>query len=109
MSVRLARAALLHARGRTAVAIGGIAFAVLLVFMELTFHSAVDTTAVALVDALEFDLMIVSPSFRTVPRMLRKLNGGSVSSARISCTTKSCPNRLLSGSAMRTVGSIAAM
>lgn len=48
---------------RTAVSAAGIAFALLLVFMQLGFLGAVSNTATVLFDQLEFDLMIRSPDY----------------------------------------------
>lgn len=48
---------------RTAVSAAGIAFALLLVFMQLGFLGAVSNTATVLFNQLEFDLMIRSPDY----------------------------------------------
>jgi putative ABC transport system permease protein len=48
---------------RTTVSAAGIAFALLLVFMQLGFLGAVSNTATVLINQLEFDLMIRSPDY----------------------------------------------
>lgn len=55
---------LVHDRGRTVVAIIGVAFSVLLIFMQIGFFGAVLRTAVLVQDHLDFDLVICSPDYR---------------------------------------------
>jgi putative ABC transport system permease protein len=52
-----------HRKGRTAVAIAGVAFAVLLIFMQLGFLGAVAKTATIVYDALDFQLALRSPAY----------------------------------------------
>jgi putative ABC transport system permease protein len=59
---------LVHKRGRTAVAAAGVAFAVVLVFMELGLYDGVGRTAAMLYDALRFDLLLVSTEYVDVSR-----------------------------------------
>ncbi len=59
---------LAHKRGRTAVAAAGVAFAVVLVFMELGLYGGVGRTAAMLYDALRFDLLLVSTEYVDVSR-----------------------------------------
>ncbi len=47
-----------HQRVKTCVSIGGVAFALLLVFMQLGFMGAVSHTATNLLEQLEFDVLI---------------------------------------------------
>ncbi|MFO1065250.1 MAG: ABC transporter permease [Pirellulales bacterium] len=47
-----------HQGARTAVSVGGVGFALLLVFMQLGFQGAVSHTAVNVYDHVEFDLVI---------------------------------------------------
>ncbi len=47
-----------HQRFKTAVSIGGVAFALLLVFMQLGFMGAVSHTATNLLDKLQFDVLL---------------------------------------------------
>jgi putative ABC transport system permease protein len=59
---------LAHKHGRTAVAAGGVAFAVVLVFAELGFLGAVGRTATMLFDSLAFDLVLTSSEYLDVSR-----------------------------------------
>jgi putative ABC transport system permease protein len=59
---------LAHKRGRTAVAAAGVAFAVVLVFMELGLYGGVARTASMLYDALRFDLLLVSTEYVDISR-----------------------------------------
>lgn len=54
---------LLHQPLRTLVAILGVAFAVLLVFMQLGFYGSAEAAATTLYDALDFDLVLVSTNY----------------------------------------------
>lgn len=77
MSTRLALANLRHYKARTAVAIAGVAFAVLLIFMQLGFLGAVAKTATIVYDALDFDVMLRSPAY------LHLTEPGSIPEARL--------------------------
>lgn len=59
---------LLHKRARTAVAAAGVAFAVVLVFMELGLLDGVGRTAGVLYDNLRFDLILTSSEYLDVAR-----------------------------------------
>lgn len=63
---------LMHAKIRTAAAVAGVTFAVVLVFMQLGFLGAVYATAAMVYDALDFDLVIRSAKYRCMsdPRSL---------------------------------------
>lgn len=63
MKTPLAWRNLVHDKSRTAVGVGGVAFAVFLVLMQLGFLGAVETTATAIYGALEFDLLLRSPEY----------------------------------------------
>jgi putative ABC transport system permease protein len=52
-----------HRKRRTAVAASGIAFAILVMLMQLGFYGAVVNTAVAISSRLDADLVLVSPRF----------------------------------------------
>lgn len=52
-----------HRKRRTAVAAAGIAFAILVVFLQLGFYSAVVNTAVAVTSQFDADLILISPRF----------------------------------------------
>src|SRR5262249_43092202 len=54
---------LLHQPVRTLVAIIGVAFAVLLIFMQLGFSGPAETAATTLYDALDFDLILISSNY----------------------------------------------
>ncbi|QDS98055.1 FtsX-like permease family protein [Adhaeretor mobilis] len=74
MKTPLAWKNLVHNKVRTAVALAGVGFAVILIFMQMGFKGAVKKTATQIYDALEFDLMLRSPTYlhltdpRTFPR-----------------------------------------
>lgn len=65
---------LVHNRMRTAVAAAGVAFAVVLVFMQLGFLGSVETTVTQIYNALDFELLIRSRGYlhlsypRTFPK-----------------------------------------
>lgn len=63
MRTDLALRNILHNLPRTAVALGGIGIAILLIFMQLGFRGAVENTATTIYDQLEFDLIVRSPSY----------------------------------------------
>jgi putative ABC transport system permease protein len=64
----LAWSNLAHKRGRTAIAAGGVAFAVILIFMELGLLGGVDRTATMLFDKLNFDLLLTSSEYLDMSR-----------------------------------------
>ncbi len=66
--LRLAWSNLVHKRGRTAIAAGGVAFAVILIFMELGLLGGVGRTATMLFDKLNFDLFITSSEYLDMSR-----------------------------------------
>ena len=53
----------LHQKRRTAVAAAGIGFAILVIFMQLGFFGAVESTALAITSRFRADLVLVSPRF----------------------------------------------
>ncbi len=59
---------LLHQPVRTAVAIIGVAFAVLLVFMQLGFYGSAETAATSLYHALDYDLVLTSENYLNINR-----------------------------------------
>lgn len=63
MTTPLAWKNLSHNKVRTAVALAGVSFAVILIFMQLGFKGAVRKTATQIYDALDFDLMLRSPAY----------------------------------------------
>jgi len=66
--LRLAWANLVHKRTRTFIAASGVAFAVVLVFMELGMLGGVSRTATMLYDKLQFDLLITSAEYLDISR-----------------------------------------
>lgn len=78
MKTPLAWKNLVHNKVRTAVALAGVGFAVILIFMQMGFKGAVRKTATQIFDALDFDVMLRSPAYlhltepRTFP--LQRIN-----------------------------------
>ena len=74
MKTPLAWRNLVHNRVRTLVAIAGVGFAVVLMFMQMGFRGGIEKTATQIFDAMDFDLMLRSPAYlfltdpRTFPR-----------------------------------------
>src|SRR5438094_9760026 len=68
MKTPLALLNLIHQPVRTCVAVLGVAFATVLVFMQLGFLGAVEATATLLYEQLDFDLLMVAADFREVNR-----------------------------------------
>lgn len=73
----LAWSNLAHKRARTAIAGGGVAFAVILIFMELGLLGGVGRTATMLFDKLNFDLIVTSAEYLDMSR------GGTFSRSRL--------------------------
>ncbi|MCS6850646.1 MAG: ABC transporter permease DevC [Gemmataceae bacterium] len=63
MRVPLAWSNLMHQKARTAIAVAGVAFAVVLIFMQLGFYGSVEATATLVYDQLEFDIILVSSEY----------------------------------------------
>jgi putative ABC transport system permease protein len=63
MKTPLAWLNLVHQKLRTLVAVCGVAFAVILIFMQLGFLGAVESTATLLYDRLNFDILMVSREY----------------------------------------------
>jgi putative ABC transport system permease protein len=63
MKTPLAWKNLAYNKVRTAVALAGVGFAVILIFMQMGFLGAVRKTATQIYDALDFDLMLRSPAY----------------------------------------------
>lgn len=68
-AARLAWNHLAHHSVRTLIALAGVGFAVLLVFMQLGFYNAVERTATMLFDHLKFDLILVSTEHQDLTRL----------------------------------------
>ncbi len=63
MRIPLAWRNLVHNKMRTLVAVTGVAFAVVLVFMQLGFQGAVVTTATLIYQKLDFDVLVRSADY----------------------------------------------
>ncbi len=63
MRTRLSWHNLIHDKPRTAVALAGVVFALLLIFLELGFLGSVVTTATVIYDHLDFDVLLTSPEY----------------------------------------------
>src|SRR5438067_12553940 len=59
---------LVHQTKRTLVVVAGVACAVLLVFMQLGFYGAAESTATIVYDELNFDVMLTSPHYIDINR-----------------------------------------
>ncbi len=68
MKTRLAWLNLLHDYSRTMVAIAGVAFAVILILMQLGFYFSVVRTATRVYDSLQFDLLVASHDYMFLAR-----------------------------------------
>jgi putative ABC transport system permease protein len=74
MRIPLAWLNLLHSKMRTALAISGVGFAVVLIFMQLGFLGSAEQSATLVFEALDFDLLVRSRHYlhlvtsRTFPR-----------------------------------------
>lgn len=66
--LRLAWSNLVHKRARTLIAAAGVAFAVVLIFMELGLLGGVGRTATMLYDKLNFDLLVTSSEYLDLSR-----------------------------------------
>lgn len=64
----LARLNLLHERARTLVAVAGVAFAALLIFVQLGFLGAARSTATLIYDRLDFDVAVLSAEYQDFVR-----------------------------------------
>lgn len=63
MNTPLAWKNLTHNKVRTTVALAGVGFAVILIFMQMGFKDAIKKTATQIYSALDFDLMLRSPAY----------------------------------------------
>ena len=63
MRTPLAWKNLTHNKVRTAVAVAGVTFAVVLIFMQLGFLGSIESTVTLIYDALDFDLVIRSRGY----------------------------------------------
>ena len=63
MGTSIAWRNVIHDRRRTLAAISGVAFAILLVFMQLGFYSGARTSATLLYDAMRFDAILLAKPY----------------------------------------------
>jgi putative ABC transport system permease protein len=68
MKVPLVTLNMLHQRVRTLVGIAGVAFAILLIFMQLGFYGSAETAATSLYRALDFDIVLIPSEYLNVNR-----------------------------------------
>jgi putative ABC transport system permease protein len=68
MKVQLTAFNLLHQKLRTAIAVIGVSFATILIFMQLGFYGSAATTATVFIDKLDFDLILLSPDYLDINR-----------------------------------------
>jgi putative ABC transport system permease protein len=68
MRVPLTFLNLLHQRLRTTVAIAGVAFSIILVFMQLGFYGSAEATATLFLNKLDFDLVLFSTDYLDINR-----------------------------------------
>lgn len=68
MKTPLAWLNLVHDRTRTLVAIAGVAFAIVLILMQLGFLNSVRQTATQIYDKLSFDVLLTSPQYQSISK-----------------------------------------
>ena len=68
MKTPLAWRNVMHSKVRSFIALCGISFAILLIFMQLGFHAAARSSATQVYEALDFDLLVLSPDYVFVAR-----------------------------------------
>ena len=68
MKTPLAWLNLVHDKTRTLAAIAGVAFAVVLILMQLGFLNSVRLTATQIYDQLNFDVLLTSPQYQSISK-----------------------------------------
>ena len=63
MRTNLALSNILHSLSKTTVSLSGIGVAIVLIFMQLGFRGAVESTATTIYDSMEYDLAVRSPNY----------------------------------------------
>ncbi len=56
----------IHKKVRTVVAVAGVAFSILMIFLQLGFFGSVENTAKSVFDQFKFDLVMISPNYRWI-------------------------------------------
>jgi len=77
MRTSLAWQNVIHDWRRTATAVAGVAFAILLVFMQLGFYTSARTSSTMVYDLMRFDAIVLSPTYEHL------LNAGLVPRTRL--------------------------
>jgi putative ABC transport system permease protein len=68
MKIQLTVHNLLNQKLRTIVALVGVAFSTILIFMQLGFYGSAAVTATVFIDKLDFDLILLSPDYLDINR-----------------------------------------
>ena len=68
MKIQLTALNLLSQKLRTVIALIGVAFSTILIFMQLGFYGSAATTATVFIDKLDFDLILMSPDYLDINR-----------------------------------------
>src|SRR5437762_6660713 len=68
MKTPLAWRNVLQSKVRSFIALWGISFAILLIFMQLGFYGAAGSSATQVYDALDFDLLVLSTQYVFIAR-----------------------------------------
>ena len=68
MRIQLTVLNLLHQKVRTVVALLGVAFSNILIFMQLGFYDSAATTATVFIEKLDCDLVLLSPDYLDINR-----------------------------------------
>jgi putative ABC transport system permease protein len=68
MKIQLTVLNLLHQKLRTLIALIGVAFSTILIFMQLGFYGSASVTATVFIDKLDFDLILLSPDYLDINR-----------------------------------------
>jgi putative ABC transport system permease protein len=68
MRIQLTVLNLLHQKLRTVVALLGVTFSTVLIFMQLGFYSSAAVTATVFIEKLDFDLVLLSPDYLDINR-----------------------------------------
>src|SRR6266508_3110652 len=72
MKIPLAWANLTHRKTRSAVAVAGVAFALILIFTQLGFRGSAQATATLIYDALDFDPLLTASEYIVLPLPSRR-------------------------------------